>query len=75
LVYYGGMTAGEAYNLPVPIKRWWIERIVTELNKSNPNDPNGSSSQSRALHQNAPDVRTMQGRMRSQSPSRLRRFQ
>lgn len=70
LTYYGGLTGAEAYNLPVPIKRWWIERIVTELNKGK----EGESSQSRALHQNTPDIRSMQGRMRNQVPSRLRRF-
>ena len=75
LTYYGGLTAGEAYNLPVPIKRWWIERIVKELNKNGPNgeDPEGGSP-SRALHTNSPELRAMQGRGRSQVPSRLRRF-
>lgn len=66
------MTASEAYNLPVPAKRWWIERIVKELNKQAPDGSGGG--QSRALHQNSPEVRQMQGRVRPQSPSRLRRF-
>jgi hypothetical protein len=72
MVYYGGLTALEAYNLPVPVKRWWTERIVKELNKNAPNNAEGG--QSRALHNNSPEVRAMQGRTRTQVPSRLRRF-
>lgn len=70
LTYYGGLTGSEAYNLPVPIKRWWIERIVKELNrgKQDENSPN------RALHANSPEVRNLQGMQRANPPSRLRRF-
>ena len=75
MTYYGGLTGSEAYNLPVPIKRWWIERIVKELNKTGPNgDDDGTSSPSRALHANSPEIRAMQGRSRPNTPSRLRRF-
>ncbi len=70
LTYYGGLTPSEAYNLPVAIKRWWIDRIVRELNKGSKDD----SSPSRALHTNTPELRQMQGRVRPQVPSRLRRF-
>jgi hypothetical protein len=74
-MYYGGFLYKEAYNLPVPYKRWFIERIVKELNKGNGGgDGDGGGSASRALHQNSPDVRAMQNRQRPQSPSRLRRF-
>jgi hypothetical protein len=69
-MYYCGFTYQEAYNLPVPYKRWFIDRTVRELNKGKDNE----SSQSRALHQNSPEVRQMQGRARPQVPSRLRRF-
>ena len=75
LMYYGGFTFRETYNLPVPYKRWFIDRIVKELNKGKDGgDDDGGGSSSRALHQNSPDARAMQGRMRQQSPSRLRRF-
>lgn len=57
--------------MPVVYKRWFIDRIVKELNKGG---ENGQATQSRALHQNSPDVREMQGRFRSQTPSRMRRF-
>lgn len=70
LMYYGGFTYKETYNIPVPYKRWFIDRIVKELNKGKENE----SSASRALHTNSPDVRQMQGRARPQTPSRLRRF-
>jgi len=71
LMYYGGFLWKETYNLPVSYKRWFVERIGKEINKSN--SENGSS-QSRALHQNTPDVRALQGNVRAQVPSRLRRF-
>ena len=70
LMYYGGFTWHETLHLPVAYKRWFVERICKELNKGSENGQN----QSRALHQNSPDVRSMQGRFRSQVPSRIRRF-
>jgi hypothetical protein len=69
-MYYGGFSYREAYNIPVIYKRWFVERIVKELGKGSEDGTN----QSRALHQNSPDVRAMQGHARTQSPSRLRRF-
>lgn len=74
MTYYGGMTAAEAYNLPVPIKRWWIERIVKELNKGKNPDGSEAGNTSRALQHNSPEVRNLQGMTRAQAPSRLRRF-
>lgn len=56
--------------MPVAYKRWYIDRIAKELNRTSED----GQTQSRALHQNSPDVRAMQGRVRDQSPSRLRRF-
>lgn len=72
-MYYGGFTHSEAYHLPVSYKRWYIERIVKELNKGK-SDGSGNTSPTKALHQNAPDVRALQGMARQQVPSRLRRF-
>ncbi len=65
-----GFSYQEAYMLPVAYKRWFIDRVVKELNRSSEQ----GETQSRALHQNTPDVRAMQGRVRPQTPSRLRRF-
>ena len=70
LMYYGGFTWRETLNIPVAYKRWFIERINRELSKSS----ESGQTQSRALHQNTPDVRSMMGRAREQVPSRLRRF-
>lgn len=72
MMYYGGFLYWETYNIPVVYKRWFIDRIVKELNKGK--GPDGDSSASRALHTNSPDVRQLQGRDRPQTPSRLRRF-
>jgi hypothetical protein len=71
-MYYGGFSYKEAYNIPVVYKRWFVDRIVKELNRGS--DEDGGQAQSRALHQNSPDVRAMQGKARTQTPSRLRRF-
>jgi hypothetical protein len=56
--------------MPVAYKRWLIERIVKEINKGGDDEP----PPTKALHQNTPEVRAMQGRQRAQVPSRLRRF-
>lgn len=69
-MYYGGFLYRETYNLPVQYKRWFVERIVKELNRGGEDD----SPPTRALHQNTPDVRELQGMTRAQTPSRLRRF-
>lgn len=70
LMYYGGFTWSETQVLPVSYKRWYIERINRELTRS----AEAGNTQSRALHQNSPDVRSLQGKAREQTPSRLRRF-
>ena len=70
LMYYGGFLYSEVYALPVSYKRWFIERVVREINKSGEQGNN----QSRAAHMNTPDIRSMQNRARAQVPSRLRRF-
>jgi hypothetical protein len=70
LMYYGGFLWHEIIHLPVSYKRWFVERIVKELTKTS----ESGSTNSRALHQNSPDVRALQGNIREQTPSRLRRF-
>lgn len=69
-MYYGGFLWKETLNMPVSYKRWFIERINKELKQSH----DSGSTQSRALHQNSPDVRAYQNKARQQMPSRLRRF-
>lgn len=70
-IYYGGLTWTEIMSMPVAYKRWFVERIVKELTKGG---TDGEASQSRALHQNSPDVRAAQGMNRTSTPTRLRRF-
>ena len=70
LMYYCGFLWKESMNLPVSYKRWFIERINKELKGTS----DAGATQSRALHQNSPDVRAMQNKFRTQTPSRLRRF-
>lgn len=74
-MYYGGFLYKECYELPVVYKRWFIDRIVKELNKGSTSE-GGDNPQplTKALHQNTPDVRALQNKARSQVPSRLRRF-
>jgi len=69
-MYYCGFTYRETYALPVAYKQWFIERIRKELTKST----DDGNTQSRALHHNSPEVRSMSGMARESSPSRLRRF-
>jgi hypothetical protein len=70
LMYYCGFTYKETYNIPVTYKRWFINRISKELNKSSEE----GNTRSRAAHHNTQEVRALQGNSRSESPSRLRRF-
>ena len=69
-MYYGGFLWRETINMPVSYKRWFIDRVVKEINKGGEE----GNTPSKALHQNSPDVRAMQGMARAQVPSRLRRF-
>jgi len=75
-MYYGGFLYAEAYNMPVAYKRWFIERISKELNKDGDGKGGGDNPQplTKALHQNTPEIRALQGNARPQTPSRLRRF-
>lgn len=69
-MYYGGFTYTETYNLPVQYRRWFLERLTKELQRNT--DKNGTAT--RAAHVDTPETRALQGRTRSESPSRLRRF-
>lgn len=70
-MYYGGFAYSETYALPIIYKRWFVERIVKEINRSS--DDNGAT-RSRAFQHNTPELRELQGMSRTQAPSRLRRF-
>jgi len=70
-MYYMGFSYNEVQTLPVAYKRWFIQRVVRELNKGS---EDGTESRSRALQHNTPELRELQGMHRAQTPSRLRRF-
>lgn len=72
-MYYGGFSFTEAWNIPVTWRRWFIERINMEIERSRGENGEGQG-ESRAAHHNTPDVRALQGKNRQQTPSRLRRF-
>ena len=63
LVYYMGMTYREAYTLPIWQRRWYIERVVEEIKKSN--------GQSKGNDQNQ---RAWSQKTRQQGPQRTKRF-
>jgi hypothetical protein len=71
LVYYGGLTWSEARAMPIQERNWFIKRLQKELT-----DDKGQAKQGqqlKALHQNDPQTRALQGNNRAQMPSRLRR--
>lgn len=70
-MYYMGFSYNEVMGLPVLYKKWFIERVVKEMNRGGDDK---TPAPTKALHQNTPDVRALQGRSRLQVPSRLRRF-
>lgn len=69
-MYYGGWSYLEVYNVPVWQRKWFLERIIREINTAS--DKGGNES--KAAHMNTPDVRQMQERQRAQVPAKLRRF-
>ena len=70
LMYYGGFTFTEAWNLPVAYRQWFLNRITREINGKS-GEGNGSS---RGVQHNTQDVRSLQGMTRTQQPARLTRF-
>ncbi len=67
LMYYMGFTYTECMRLPVWQRRWFLDRIVQELEKS-------KGQNSRAAHANDPQSRAMMGANRQTVPAKLRRF-
>lgn len=70
-MYYVGFTWREAYNIPIWMRRWFIQRTQEEFKKTNEGDKQAGS---RAAHQNSPDMRALMGRQRAMAPANLRRF-
>jgi hypothetical protein len=72
LMYYGGFTYTEAYNLPVRYKLWFVSRIAKELKRSQEGQaPEGD----RTPTNNTPETAALMGRVRSaNTAARNRRF-
>jgi hypothetical protein len=65
-MYYMGFSYYECMTIPIYKRRWFIERLNTEINKS--------QGQNKGATANEASAREMQGRMRGQVPAKLRRF-
>ena len=61
-----GFSYHECMTIPIWKRRWFIQRLNSEIKKSN--------GASRGAAQNEPNTRAMQGRGRAQVPAKLRRF-
>jgi hypothetical protein len=70
LMYYGGFSYTEAQKLPLPYRKWFIERIGKEFKKAA--EANGNAS--RAPHDNTAEMRALQGRSRTNVPAKMTRF-
>ncbi len=72
LMYYGGFTYTEAYNLPVRYKLWFVNRIAKELKRSQEGEaPQGDRTPS----SNTPETAALLGRVKSaNTAARNRRF-
>ena len=71
LGYYFGMDWGTYMKFPVAYKRWLIERINKEIQKS---QEKNNDIPSKAYHHNTPDARSLAGKARTNVPSKLMRF-
>ena len=58
-----GMTYGEAYNMAIWKRKWYLERVVEEINKSH-GDSKGNSDETRGLS----------NKLRPTGPQRTKRF-
>ncbi len=65
LMYYGGFTFTEVYNMSIVWRRWFTKRINQEIAKSN--DP------TKGAHHNTGDIRQMRGLQRDTAPARMQR--
>lgn len=58
-----GMTYSEAYNMPIWKRRWYLDRVIQEIKKSNGNSK-GNSQEERGLS----------NKLRPTGPQRTKRF-
>jgi hypothetical protein len=67
LMYYMGFTYTECMKLPVWKRKWFIERMVREMERA-------GGKNSRAAHANDAQTRALSGYHREAPPAKLRRF-
>jgi hypothetical protein len=67
-MHYLGFTYSDARDLPIPVRRWYINRIEKQLKNSS----DAGSTDSRSHEANTPEVRAFRGKSRTQVPARLR---
>jgi hypothetical protein len=65
------MDWGTYMKFPIMYKKWLIKRIEKEISKAHENN---NDIPSKGMHHNTPDVRSLTGKVRSQTPSKLQRF-
>ena len=71
LMYYLGFTYSDLRDIPLPYRKWFIERIQREINKHS--DESGDGAYTKGAHDHHPEVRATRGQ-RPHAPARLRRF-
>lgn len=71
LIYYLGFSFQEAMNLPLGWRRWFIDRLQRELNKTG---DNGETLPNKSAEHNTREMRAMMGMGRDAVPAKLRRF-
>jgi hypothetical protein len=64
-----GFTYSDVYSLPVFKRRWFLKRLIKEIN---PKDKD-QAGPTRASHLQTPETRAMTGAHRTFSPNRLNR--
>ena len=64
----------EIDGMSISKRNWFIQRLQKELTRKDENGNAVPIAQSRALHQNDPQTRALQGLTRAEGPSRTRRF-
>lgn len=74
LSYFGGFLLSEIDDMPISKRNWFLQRLQKELTKKDDAGNQRPIAQSRALHQNDPQTRALQGMTRAEGPSRTRRF-
>jgi hypothetical protein len=68
-MYYAGFTFTEAQNLPIPLRIWFINRTIKELNRGSEDDEGGSNNRRASTEE-----RALMNMQRARVPARLSRL-